>query len=61
MHNKKFFFLNDTTVKQQETTQSLNLKYQDHDSILSNCPYTVFANVLHNLAFEQESLSIMRL
>ena len=38
-------FLNDTTVTQQKTTQSLDLKYQDHDSILSNCPYTVFANV----------------
>ena len=53
--------LNDTTLTQQVTTQSLNLKYQDHGLIYSNCPYTVFANVLHNLAFEQESESIMRL
>ena len=54
-------FLNDTIITQQETHQSLNLKYQDYDSIYSNCPYTTFANVLHNLAFEQESVSIMRL
>ena len=26
-------FLNDTTVTQQETTQRLNLKYQEHDTI----------------------------
>ena len=54
-------FLNDTTVTQQETTDCLNLKYQEHNTMLSHCPYTTFANVLHNFAFEQESESIMRL